>query len=192
VALQILWLNLITDIFPAFALALEPSTAGMMTRPPRDPNDALLSPRMIVRILWQGMMLTTVTLGAFAVGLHWYGGDGDGLRRASTMAFMTLALAQVFHAFNVRSAQRSAFSAVLANRWLWSAVALCVLLQVAAVSLPPLQLVLRTVSPSPAEWGVIAVCSLLPVVIVEFVKLLQRAWRGRSAGVSRHPLEKTQ
>jgi Ca2+-transporting ATPase len=180
VALQILWLNLITDIFPAFALALEPSDIGMMQRPPRDPHEALLAPRFVVRVVWQGVLLTTVTLTAFAVGMDWYGRDGDGLRRATTMAFMTLAVAQILHAFNVRSEQRSAFSGFLRNRWLWSAVALCLALQAAAVSVPLLRLLLRTVSPTFREWGVIAACSLSPLVVVELVKFGQRV-SGRRA-----------
>ena len=102
-ALQILWLNLITDIFPAFALALEPSAPDVMKRPPRDPQEPLLTLRFVGLIVWQGLLLTGVTLLAFGVGMHWHGTEGEGLRQATTMAFMTLALAQVFHAFNARS-----------------------------------------------------------------------------------------
>jgi Ca2+-transporting ATPase len=173
VALQILWLNLITDIFPAFALALEPSASDVMKRSPRDPNESLLSPSFVGLIVWQGLLLAGVTLLAFAVGLHWYGDDGDGLRRATTMAFMTLALTQAFHAFNARSQKRSIFtSRLFTNGWLWAAVGMCVILQVAAVSMPILQKVLHTVPPTITEWGVITGCSLLPVLVVEFVKLI--------------------
>lgn len=172
VALQILWLNLITDIFPAFALALEPSAPDVMKRRPRDPKEPLLPMRFIVLIVWQGLLLTGVTLLAFYLGLHWYGIEGEGLRHATTMAFMTLALSQVFHVFNSRSQSRSIFTARLfTNAWLWLAVATCLALQAAAVYLPILQRVLQTVPPTAAEWGVIAACSLLPVVVVEVVKL---------------------
>ena len=176
VALQILWLNLITDIFPAFALALEPSAPDMMKRPPRDPQESLLTPRFVGLIVWQGLLLAGVTLVAFAIGLNWHGTDGEGLRRATTMAFMTLALTQVFHVFNARSQNRSALTSRLwTNGWLWGAVAMCLVLQIAAVTVPLLQRVLHTVVPTASEWGVIAGCSLLPVVVVEFVKLIQRA-----------------
>ena len=77
-ALQILWLNMITDVFPALALALEPSDAGVMERPPRDPAEPLLSRPYVVLIVWQGVLLAGVTLTAFAVGLGWYG-RGEGL-----------------------------------------------------------------------------------------------------------------
>jgi hypothetical protein len=91
VALQILWLNMITDVFPALALALEPSRAGIMARPPRDPREALVDRRYLGIIVAQGVLLAAVTLGAFAVGLAWYG-RGDAVGHAVTIAFMTLAL----------------------------------------------------------------------------------------------------
>ena len=175
VALQILWLNLITDIFPAFALALEPSAPDVMKRPPRDPQESLLTLRFVGLIVWQGLLLTGVTLLAFDVGMRWHGTDGEGLRRATTMAFMTLALAQVFHAFNARSQMRSAFtSRLFTNTWLWAAVATCLILQAAAVYVPLLQRVLHTVPPTVSDWGLIAACSLMPVAVVEFVKVIQR------------------
>ncbi len=185
VALQILWLNLITDIFPAFALALEPSTPGVMKRSPRDPKEPLLSRSFVALIVWQGLLLAGVTLLAFGIGLHWYGTKDEGLRRATTMAFMTLALAQVFHAFNARSQNRSMFTGRLfTNVWLWGAVAICLILQAAAVYLPLLQKVLRTVPPTTSEWAVIAGTSLLPVVVVELVKVIQRV-AAQKQGTSR-------
>lgn len=180
VALQILWLNLVTDIFPAFALALEPSAPNVMKRPPRDPKESLLPLRFIFLIVWQGLVLTFVTLVAFGIGMRWHGDDGVGLRRATTMAFMTLALSQVFHVFNARSQTRSAFTErFFTNYWLWGAVGMCLALQAAAVYVPLLQRVLRTVAPTLQEWGVIGICSLLPVIVVELVKLAQRIATGR-------------
>jgi len=175
VALQILWLNLITDIFPAFALALEPSAPDVMKRQPRDPQESLLTPRFVGLIVWQGLLLAGVTLLAFGIGMQWHGTEGDGLRAATTMAFMTLALAQVFHAFDARSQRRSIFtSRLFTNGWLWAAVGVCIILQIAAVYVPLLQKVLQTVPPTMAEWGVILGCSLLPVLVVELVKVIQR------------------
>ncbi len=181
VALQILWLNLITDIFPAFALALEPSDPDVMKRPPRNPQESLLPLSFLGLIAWQGLLLTAATLAAFGIGMHWNGDEGEGLRRATTMAFMTLALSQVFHTFNARSQVTSAFTGRLfTNAWLWGAVAMCLLLQVGAVYIPLLQRLLRTVPPTVAEWGVIAVFSLLPVGVVELVKAIQRVSTGKT------------
>ena len=107
--------------------------------------------------------------------MHWHGTEGEGLRQATTMAFMTLAVAQVFHAFNARSQKRSAFtSRLFTNGWLWAAVGICLILQAAAVYVPLLQKVLHTVPPTVSDWGVIAACSLMPVAVVEFVKVIQR------------------
>ncbi len=173
--LQILWLNLITDIFPAFALALEPSAPEAMKRPPRDPREPLLTWRFVTLITWQGAMLAGITLLAFGTGISLHGTEGEGLKRATTIAFMTLALAQVFHAFNARSQKRSAFTRRLfTNGWLWAAVAICLILQVTAVYVPLLQRVLHTAAPTTSDWGVIVVCSLMPVAVVEMAKLGQR------------------
>jgi Ca2+-transporting ATPase len=175
-ALQILWLNMITDVFPALALALEPSAPDMMNRPPRDPREPLMAPGFVWLITWQGFLLSGVTLLAFWVGMRWYGAEGAGLRHATTVAFMTLALAQVFHAFNARSQRRSAFTARLfTNGWLWAAVAGCVLLQLAAVYAPFLNAVLRTVPLTALDWGLVLACSLVPVGVVEMVKVVRRA-----------------
>jgi Ca2+-transporting ATPase len=132
----------------------------------------LLTHRFVWLITWQGFLLSAVTLAAFYMGLQWYGSNGDGLRRATTIAFMTLALAQVFHAFNARSPRRSAFDQNLfANAWLWAAVAGCILLQIAAVYVPLLQRVLHTTSLTASDWLLILASSLLPLVIVELMKL---------------------
>ena len=176
--LQILWLNLVTDIFPAMALALEPKAPDVMKRPPRDPKEPLMTARFGWLIVWQGLLLGASTLATFAAGMRWYGATGEGLSHAVTICFMTLALAQVFHAFNARSQTRSAFTARLfTNGWLWGATLACILLQLAAVYVPFLRGVLRTVPLTGADWGLIATGSLTPVAIVEMVKLAQRLRR---------------
>ncbi len=175
VALQILWLNMITDVFPALALALEPSDPDVMASPPRDPQESLMNRPFVGLIAWQGAVLSAATLLAFHLGMRWYGAEGEGLRRATTLSFMTLALAQVFHAFNARSPDRTAFTARLfTNGWLWGAVATCVLLQLAAVYVPVLQRVLHTTPLGGADWGLVLACSLAPVGVVELVKAMRR------------------
>jgi Ca2+-transporting ATPase len=174
-ALQILWLNMITDVFPAMALALEPSSPEIMREPPRDPSTAVVPVRMVGLIAWEGAVLAAATLVAFVLGLRWYGTAGDGLLIAQTMAFMTLATAQVFHAFSARSETRSAFGAgFFGNKWLWGAVAVCLALQAAAVLVPVLRRVLHTAPLGLVDWAVVLGCSLAPVVISELVKLVRR------------------
>jgi Ca2+-transporting ATPase len=172
--LQILWLNLVTDVFPAMALALEPSAPSVMKQPPRDPRLSLMTPHFVGLIVWQGLLLTGVTLTAFFVGLRWYGTEGHGLWRAVTMGFMTLALVQIFHAFNARSQRRSAFTRPFTNAWLLAAVLACLILQLAAVYWSVLQTLLRTVPLTAMELVVVAACSLAPIAVVEGVKVLRR------------------
>ncbi|MDX2137873.1 MAG: HAD-IC family P-type ATPase [Chloroflexota bacterium] len=173
--LQLLWLNIITDVFPALALALEPSAPNVMKDKPRDPKEALLNRSFAILISWQALLLAAATLAAFTIGMSWYG-TGEGLRHAVTIAFMTLALAQIFHAFNARSQRDTVFNKRLfSNRWLWAATGICVLLQIAAVYVPFLQDVLDTVPLNLQDWGVVAGFATAPIVIVELVKLVQRA-----------------
>ncbi len=173
--LQILWLNLITDIFPAMALALERSAPDVMKRPPRSPKEPLMTPSYGWLIVWQGLLLSGCTLAAFAIGMRWYGTEGAGVQHAGTIAFVTLALAQVFHAFNARSRTRSALTNLLfTNGWLWGATTVCLLLQIATIYVPLLRGVLHTVPLTVADWGLIAMGSFTPVGIVEVVKFMQR------------------
>jgi P-type Ca2+ transporter type 2C len=176
--LQILWLNLITDIFPAMALALEPSAPDVMKWRPRDPREPLISLPFGWQIVWQGALLAGCTLATFAIGMRWHGDTGVGLRHAITIAFMTLAIAQVLHAFSARSQTRSAFTARLfTNRWLWAATLVCVLLQLAAVEVPWLRAVLHTTSLAAADWGLIAAGAATPVAVIELLKLIGRGRR---------------
>ena len=183
-ALQILWINIVTDIFPAMALALEPSGADVMKRAPRDPNEPLITRRFVGLILWQGLLLAGVTLLAFYIGMRWYGTEGVGLRHAVTIAFMTLTFTNVLHAFNARSQTRSAFTdRLFTNGWLWGAVLIGVLLQISAVYVPFLQVVLHTVPLTAADWGVVAACSLSPIAVVELVKAMRRPARPARPGL---------
>ena len=101
--------------------------------------------------------------------------NADRLWERALKAWKTWARASVMNAINARSQRRSAFtSRLFTNGWLWGAVVICLLLQIAAVYLPLLQKVLHTVPPTVSDWGLIAVCSLMPVAVVEFVKVIQR------------------
>jgi Ca2+-transporting ATPase len=174
-ALQLLWLNMVTDVFPALAIALEPAAPHIMKRPPVDPREGLVTPRFLGLVAWQGALLAALTLLAFQIGLHTHGSSPEGVRRAVTLTFLTLGLAQVVQAFNVRSQDRSLFTArTFTNRWLWAAALACLLLQLATVLLPPLSRVLHTVTPTPRDALVVAACSLAPLAIHELVHRVAR------------------
>ncbi|HUG53478.1 MAG TPA: cation-transporting P-type ATPase, partial [Vicinamibacteria bacterium] len=164
--LQILWLNIITDTFPALALAMEPAEADIMKRAPRNPQEAILSRRFLASVLSYGLLITAVTLAAFLWAL------GSTAARATTASFMTLALAQIFHLGNARSSEPVLERVrAVTNRYALAAVALALALQVVAVSFEPLARVLRVVSPRPAEWAVIVGLAAVPAVLGQLAKL---------------------
>lgn len=165
-AIQILWLNLVTDTFPALALAMEPADPDVMTRPPRSPNAALLTRRFLRSVATHATLLAAVTLGAYvwARSAH--------PTHAATVAFMTLALAQLFHLGTARSHDAVvAPRRVVANPWALGAVALVVGLQIAAVTVAPLQRVLKTESLGVVEWAVVVVAAALPAVLAQLLRL---------------------
>jgi Ca2+-transporting ATPase len=170
--LQILWLNLVTDVFPALALGLEPPEPDVMRRPPRDPQAEILSRRFLLQVLTYGLLLTAVPLITFQWALHVWSLE---LAHARTIAFMTLALTQLFHVFNARSPRAVLFNRRLfQNPWAWAAVGLTVGLQLTVVYIPPLRHIFDTTPLSPQEWTLVLVASLLPLVLGQVAKGLRR------------------
>jgi Ca2+-transporting ATPase len=184
--LQILWLNLVTDVFPALALALEPPEPDVMERPPRDPKAAILSRPFLTLLGGYGLLLAGLTIGVFAWAAS--GPDAD-LARARTLAFMTLALTQLAHVFNARSPRPVLWSRrLLANRWVWGAVALTIALQLAVVYLPALARLFDTRPLSWSDWLVVVGASGVTLVLGQLAKLRRPrppGWaRSTSRGVS--------
>jgi Ca2+-transporting ATPase len=177
-ATQLLWINLLSDGAPALALAVDPADSGVMDRPPRPVGEGVITPGMWGGILLVGAATATATL--FALDASLPGGlvAGSGtMKRAQTVAFTTLSLAQVFNVFNARSERDSAFRRLLDNRWLLAAVGLTVLLQVAVVYVPFLQLAFSTVSLRAGDWlRCLAIASFV-LWVREASKLLGRIRR---------------
>jgi Ca2+-transporting ATPase len=160
--LQILWLNLVTDTFPALALALEPAEPDMMRRPPVDPKTALLSAAMLRAIAFYAVLITGACLGGFV----WALASPAHAEKAQTMAFLTLALAQIFHLGNGRSTDPVlAWRAAVRNRYALGAVALTITLQVLALHLPGLARVLGTHPLTLREWVIALGLGLVPAVV---------------------------
>ena len=171
--LQILWLNLVTDVFPALALAVEPAEPDVMRRPPRDPQAAILSRGFMIQVGGYAFLMTGATLGVFVWGLEW---RGLPLEHAVTLAFMTLALTQLFHVFNARGEGAILFTRrVFQNGWVWGAVGLTLALQLLAVYLPVLSDVLRTHPLGAADWGVVLGASAVPLFVGQLWKLRRRS-----------------
>lgn len=172
--IQILWLNLVTDGPPALALGLEPPQKGIMSRPPRKVNDGLFSDGVGARILWQGMMLGLLSLTAYWLALVW----GRTIEEAQTMAFVTMAMLQLVHSFNVRSAHQSLFAiGIGTNRsliyaFLVSSAALFM------VILTPLRDLFETVILRPSDWALVLTLSIVPLILVETGKMAGRLASG--------------
>ena len=170
--LQILWMNLVTDVFPALALAVEPASPEIMKQRPRDPQKTLLSTKLLILIAWQGAMIATLGLAAYTWALHVYGPGAH----SRTIALLAIIGAQLGHMFNCRSRVRSAFDGLLRNPFIWIAAVIVISLQLLAVYFSPLARVLGTVRPSETDWLVVMLCSVAPVLIVEATKAVTR-WR---------------
>lgn len=164
--IHILWVNLVTDSLPALALGIDPAERGIMRRPPAT-TLSLFSRGMVWRIAYQGVMIGGLTLAAFLIGLK------DGLPQAQTMAFAVLGTSQLVHAFNVRSARRSAFARGPRNKWLYGASAVSGLMMAAVLFIPGLS-GLFSIAPLSAANALITVALILaPLAIVEVFKLLK-------------------
>lgn len=161
--LQILYLNLVTDVFPAFALGIGDGDRGVMHRPPRDPQEALIGPPQWTLIVMYGLLITLATLAAFVVALDWLELSRE---EAVTTSFLTLSFAQLWHVFNITAPRASLFvNDVTRNPWIWAALALSLGLVLLAVHLPILSSILALSPPSPEAWGLIITASVFPLLI---------------------------
>ncbi len=174
--LQILWVNLVTDIFPAMALVRDPAEPDVMRRPPRDPREALVTWRFGGRMLAEGSLLAAGVLSAY-FWAAWPAGPGA---RPTTVAFVALVLIHPFQAMNCRSEQLGWWR-LPANRLTWAALLALVGLEWLAVSWPPLARLLGTAALGLTDWLAAGIAVLWPVLVMEGVK----GW-GRAASLG-HP-----
>ncbi|MFG0329499.1 MAG: cation-translocating P-type ATPase [Phycisphaerales bacterium] len=170
--LQILFLNLVTDVFPAMALGVGEGDADTMRRPPRNPHEPLLGGRAWWGIMGHGMVIAVSVLASLVVARAMLDLEDEAL---VTVSFLTLAAAQLWHPFNMRRAESSVFmNEVTRNPWLWAAIVLCFVLLLIAVYFPPLSRVMQTVDPGVEGWGIVVVFSLAPLAVGQIGLALQR------------------
>ncbi len=167
-ATQLLWINIISDVFPSLALALEPPEPDVLCRPPRDPGEPIIKPADFKRICFESAVLSVSALGAYGYGLARYGQGAQ----AGTIAFMSLTLGQLLHAISCRSETISLFDSrkLPANRYLAGALGGSLALQVSAVAIPPLRSLLGLASIAPGDGLVIGGAALVPLLINEGTK----------------------
>ncbi len=164
---QLLWLNLVTDSLPALALGVEPVEREVMDQPPRSARAGLFDRGFTLRLLWQGLMVGGLTLAAYFLGIGPLQ-SAAGPRGANTMAFAALTLSQLFHAFNVRSEDRSLFHlGVASNPAMNRAFLAGLALQLAVLLLPPLRGVFSVVPMTAGQWLAVLLLAAAPVPVCE-------------------------
>jgi Ca2+-transporting ATPase len=194
-AIQLLWLNLITDGAPALALAMEKGDPDIMSRKPRHRNEPIVNSTMRTGIVVQMFAQAGVVLTAFALGLLWHLRAGDVLpaganplafliqydwrgvdvQTAETMAFVTLSLCELFRAYTVRSEFASIFRlGIFSNRTMQGAVTLSIILLLLVCTVPFLQPIFNTHVLAPVEWGVVLGLAILPAIAEEITKFFLR------------------
>ncbi len=179
--MQLLWINLLTDVFPALALSLEPPEPDVLRRPPRDPQEPIIRRQDLGRYGLEAAALTAGSLAAYGYGLMRYGPGPQ----AGTLAFMTLTMSQLLHALSCRSDTHGLFSRerLPENRWLTAAVAGSAFLQASTVLLPPLRSLLGTTLPMPTDLLVVGAATSLPYLAIEATKQAAQSATAKSSNL---------
>ena len=166
-AIQLLWVNLVTDSLPALALGVEPIAKDVMEHPPVRRKEGLFSGGLWYSILIEGCLIGALSLLAYTIGRVFFDSDASMPVIGRTMAFAVLSLSQVAHTFNMRSLKSIAQTGLLSKSKLLPAAAVCLLLQISVISIPPLAAVFRTVPLSGMQWLITLALSVVPLVMVE-------------------------
>ena len=177
--IMILWINLVTDSFPALSLGMEEAERDVMKKPPRKSSSSLFAGRTGVDILVQGFMQTALVMTAFCIGCYVIpGGMAERHDEAMTMAFVSLALIQLFHAYSMRSQDNSILNKKLfANKYINLSFLIGVALTVLVVVVPPFRTVFETAMLNGMEWGVSIAVAFAIIPLVEIYKLVVRLIR---------------
>jgi len=164
-AIQLLWINLVTDSLPAIALGLEPQDKDIMNKKPRDPKKSLFADGLWEKIFTEGIMLGILTLFAFSLGNKLYG-----LEVGRTMAFVTLGILELVHSFNIKSEQSIFKMNIMGNKYLIGAFILGTVLQVGVVLIPGVSSYFKLVPLDSLQWSYTLAISVLPIIIIEVQK----------------------
>ena len=176
---HLLWINLITDCFPALALGVEKGEPDLMQRKPRNPKDGIFAGGLGVDVVYQGLLVSVLTILAFMIG-HFFENGAFTLMNISesthgmTMAFLTMSMAEVFHSFNMRSQRGSIFKLKSQNKILWAAGILSLLLTTAVIEIPFLANAFGFAVIGWEEYAIALGLAIAVIPIVEIVKFFQR------------------
>lgn len=169
-AIQLLWINLVTDSFPAIALGLDPAEHNIMKKKPRSSKKSLFADGLWIKIISEGIMMGALTLVAFNIGYNKFG-----LEVARTMAFVTLGLLELIHVYSVRTEESIFKSNIFSNKYLIGAFILGFIMQVLVVVTPSFTKVFELTPLNSSQWTYIFIISISSVIIMEIQKLVNRA-----------------
>lgn len=189
-AIQLLWINLVTDSLPALALGVEPIENDVMEQPPHRQNESIFAGGMGYNILVEGCLIGALALLAYSVGRAFFDMDPSYPIIGRTMAFATLSLSQIVHSYNMRSSHSLFRIGFLSNPQLVVASVICTLMQVSVIAVAPVAQIFKTAVLSGAQWVAVAVISLVPFVVVEAEKALLGATSGKKENEKRKILRK--
>lgn len=173
---HLLWINLITDCFPALALGMEKEESDIMSRKPRDAKEGIFAGGVGFNVAFQGTMVTCITLAAYFIGHYMESGRWEIVSSADgmTMAFLTLSMAEIFHSFNMRSLDKSIFHIKGMNKFLLGAMLASLICTTAVIYIPFLANAFGFEHISLMEYGVSLLLAVLVIPIVELVKWIRR------------------
>lgn len=169
--LQILYINVVNDAFPALALGVGEGTPQLMQQPPRRRKESILTRRQWIRIIGYGTIIAGTILGSFVLARQWLGLDEEA---ATTISFISLGFTRLWHVFNMREPGTGIFrNEITQNKYVWGALAFCTVLLVIAVYVPGLSDALQTVDIGVNGWLLILGTSLIPLIIGQIVESLK-------------------
>ncbi len=166
---QILWINLVTDTFPALALGMEAPEANNMSVPPRDPRKSFFADGMGVFLIIYG-----VTLGLVTLAVYVWSYSHEGPQRANTMAFLVMGISQLFYMFNVRSQYTTMFAGLKKNLWMYAAFAVSLGLQLMVVLVPQIASFFELEAINAFEWGIVFLACIVIIPVCEITKAIAR------------------
>ncbi|MBZ9731311.1 HAD-IC family P-type ATPase [Salegentibacter sp. JZCK2] len=170
--LQLLFLNLLSDVFPALALGVGEGNPGIMKKPPKDPAEPIITRKNWMQVALYGVILTICITGAYLYA-HFVWEESEEI--TNNVAFFSLAFAQLLHVFNMRDATENLFNnQVTRNKFIWYALAFCAAALVAAYHIPAISEVLSFQELEMRIWGLILITSIIPLIIIQLIKLIRK------------------
>ena len=186
---HLLWINLITDCFPAIGLGMEESEEGVMKQPPRKKSEGIFSGGLGVDVILQGFVIAVITVISYKLGVHFAGDKAVAAgmeakkfieQNGMTMAFLTLSMMEVFHSFNLRSRRESIFKLKKQNKLLWGTLCFSVVLTIVIIYVPALAAIFSFNALGAKEFFAAVGLALFIIPIVEIAKFIQRSIHGNN------------